>query len=40
MPGNALLGQHSVNPCLVETITDSVEIGKDQFSGKIWLGGV
>jgi hypothetical protein len=33
--GNALLGEHSINPCLVRTITYSLEIGKDQFSAPI-----
>ena len=29
------VGEHSANPCLVETITYSLEIGKDQFSARI-----
>ena len=34
-PLDAVVGQHSVNPCLVGTITYSLEIGKDQFSAPI-----
>src|ERR1035437_6569594 len=29
------VGQHSATPCLVGTITCSLEIGKDQFSAPI-----